>query len=49
LLQRFQNPTPAAGDSFGFSLAAAADRLLIAAPGDHTGTNNGGAAYLFKP
>ena len=33
---------------FGFWLAAAADRLLIAAPGDHTGSNLGGAAFLYK-
>jgi outer membrane protein assembly factor BamB len=48
LLQRFQNPTPAGGDMFGFWLAGAADRLLIAAPGDHTGSNLGGAAFLYK-
>jgi outer membrane protein assembly factor BamB len=48
LLQRFQNATPAGGDMFGFWLAAAPDHLLIAAPGDHTGSNLGGAAYLYK-
>jgi len=48
LPQRFQNSTPAGGDMFGFWLAAAADRLLIAAPGDHTGSNLGGAAYLYR-
>ncbi len=48
LLQRFQNAAPAGGDLFGFWLAAAPDRLLIAAPGDHTGSNLGGAAFLYK-
>jgi hypothetical protein len=47
-LQTFQNPTPAADDMFGFSLAGAPNRVLIGAPGDHSGTNLGGAAFLFK-
>src|SRR5205814_618189 len=48
LLQPFQSPTPAAGDMFGFAMDAATDRLLIAAPGDHSGSNLGGATFLFK-
>jgi hypothetical protein len=48
LTQTFQNPTPADDDQFGFALATAGDRYLIAAPFDHEGANDGGAAYLFE-
>jgi len=42
------NPTPAANDSFGSSLAALGnDRVVIAAPYDETGAQSRGAAYLF--
>ncbi len=48
LLQTFQSPTPAAGDQFGFALAATPTTLLIAAPGDPSGTNNGGVGLLYQ-
>jgi len=49
LLITFTNPTPAANDHFGRSVAAvAADRLLIGADGDSTGASGAGAAYLFS-
>jgi drug/metabolite transporter superfamily protein YnfA len=48
LLQPLLNPSPADDDQFGFALAASGDRYLIAAPGDHNGANDGGAAYLFQ-
>jgi hypothetical protein len=39
------NPTPAAGDNFGYSVAAVGtDRVLIGAWGDDTGANDAGAA-----
>ena len=43
----FNNPTPAAGDRFGFSLAVVGDKVLIGAPSDDTHGTNAGAAYLF--
>jgi hypothetical protein len=49
LLTTFTNPTPAAGDHFGQSVAAVgSDRLLIGASGDSTGAPGAGAAYLFS-
>ena len=49
LLTTFTDPTPAAGDSFGRSVAAAGtDRVLIGAPGDSTAAASAGAAYLFS-
>ena len=45
----FINPTPAGGDNFGFSVAAAGtDRVVIGAPYDDTGAPDTGAAYLFS-
>ena len=43
----FNNPTPAANDRFGFSIAVVGDKVLIGAPGDDTQGTNAGAAYLF--
>jgi hypothetical protein len=49
LLTTFTNPTPAADDSFGCSVAAVgSDRVLIGAYVDDTGATNAGAAYLFS-
>lgn len=49
LLLTLTNPTPAATDNFGYSVAAAGpDRVLIGAPQDDTGALNAGAAYLFS-
>ncbi len=43
------NPTPAAIDYFGISVAAVgSDRVLIGAFGDDTGAADAGAAYLFS-
>ncbi len=48
LLTTFTNPTPAAGDFFGDSVAALGkDRVLIGAYGDDVGALDSGAAYLF--
>ncbi len=48
LLTTFANPTPAAGDNFGYYVAAVGtDRVLIGAMGDDTGATDAGAAYLF--
>jgi microcystin-dependent protein len=49
LLTTFTNPTPAASDNFGRSVAAAgSDRVLIGAYRDDTGAADAGAAYLFS-
>ncbi len=49
LLTTFTNPTPAASDNFGISVAALGnDRLVIGANLDDTGAFNAGAAYLFS-
>lgn len=49
LLTTFTNPTPAAGENFGYALCSVgADRVLIAAPSDRMdGLVGAGAAYLF--
>jgi Ca2+-binding RTX toxin-like protein len=47
LLQTFNNPTPAAGDQFGYSVSVSDNKILIGAPFDDTGASNAGAAYLF--
>ena len=42
------NPTPAANDAFGRSVALlGTDRVLIGADGDDTGASDAGTAYLF--
>jgi hypothetical protein len=44
----FTNPTPAANDAFGYSVAAVgADRVLIGAYADDRGATDAGVAYLF--
>jgi hypothetical protein len=49
LLATITKSTPVAWDSFGYAVAAVGnDRWLIGAPGDDTGTNAAGAAYLFS-
>ena len=49
LLTTFTNPTPAAGDIFGWFVATvSSDRVLISSPGDDTAGTNAGAAYLFS-
>lgn len=48
LLTTFTNPTPAASDEFGISVAAAGtDRVLIGANRGHSTVSGAGAAYLF--
>ena len=49
LLTTFTNPTPAASDYFGYSVAAVgSDQVLIGAYQDNTGAAHAGAAYLFS-
>jgi len=47
LLKTLAAPAPAAGDQFGFSVAAAGHNLIVGAPGDDTAATDAGAAYLF--
>ena len=49
LLTTFTNPTPAAADNFGWSVAAVgSDRVIIGAFHDNTGATASGSAYLFN-
>ena len=49
LLATFNNPAPAASDSFGFSVAAVgSNRVLIGAHQKNTGATQAGVAYLFN-
>jgi hypothetical protein len=48
LLRTFHNPAPAAGDNFGYAVAAlGSDRLLVGAPYDDTSATDAGIVYLF--
>lgn len=47
-LATITNPSPATGDSFGFShCAVGSNRLVVGAYADDTGASNGGTAYIF--
>jgi filamentous hemagglutinin family protein len=48
LLQTLNKPNPAAGDFFGWSVAAVGTNALVGALGDSTLAVNAGAAYLFN-
>ena len=49
LLTTFTNPTPAASDGFGISVAGVgSDRVIIGAFQDSTGASHTGSAYLFS-
>jgi hypothetical protein len=41
------NPSPAAGDQFGFSVAISGTRVVVGANGDDTGASNAGSAYVY--
>ncbi|HEY9171793.1 MAG TPA: hypothetical protein VI136_05870, partial [Verrucomicrobiae bacterium] len=48
-LATFTNPTPGAGDEFGYAVAAVGtDRVLIGAHGTDAGASDAGAAYLIS-
>jgi len=47
LVATLNNPSPAADDTFGGSVAIFGNRVLIGAHRDDTGKSNSGAAYLF--
>lgn len=48
LIHTFANPTPNAGDNFGWWVTSVAGNALIGAPFDDTAAMDGGAAYLFQ-
>jgi FG-GAP repeat len=48
LLQTFKNPTPEAGDLFGYSVAISGNKVIIGAFLDDTGATDSGTAYLFN-
>lgn len=47
LVATLNNPTPAADDTFGGSVAIFGNRVVVGAHRDDTGKPNSGAAYLF--
>jgi hypothetical protein len=47
LVATLENPTPAAYDSFGCSVAVSGSTVVVGADGDDTGASNAGAAYVF--
>lgn len=47
LVATLNNPSPAADDTFGGSVAIFGHRVLVGAHRDDTGKSNSGAAYLF--
>jgi len=48
LLRTFNNPTPAAHDEFGASVAGVGNKVVVGAHCDNTGAIGAGAAYLFN-
>ncbi|NQT40493.1 MAG: hypothetical protein HQ581_23565, partial [Planctomycetes bacterium] len=46
-IRTFVSPKPGEENSFGLSISASGDRVLIGAPRADLGANNTGAAYLF--
>ena len=47
LLWTLNNPTPAADDEFGYSVAISGSTIVVGAGGDNTGTTHAGSAYVF--
>jgi outer membrane protein assembly factor BamB len=47
LLRTLHNPTPAANDNFGASVAISANLVVVGAPYDDTGAADAGSAYVF--
>ena len=47
LLQTLNNPTPEAGDNFGYSVAVSGNTAVIGARRDNTGARFAGSAYIF--
>lgn len=47
LLHHLTNPTPEVDDIFGLGVAISGNTVLVAAPGDDTGTVNAGSVYAF--
>ena len=48
LVWTLNNPTPGAGDWFGYSVAAAGNTVVVGAIRDDTGASNAGSAYVFN-
>ncbi len=47
LLHLIPNPTPAAGDQFGISVAISGTRFVVGAYQDDTGASDAGSAYVY--
>jgi hypothetical protein len=48
LVTTLANPTPAASDAFGYSVAISGTTVVVGAPNDDTGTTDSGTAYVFS-
>src|SRR5207253_225904 len=48
LLTTLNNPTPAAYDDFGYSVAVSGNTVVVGAVGDDTGAQHAGSAYVFN-
>ncbi len=48
LISTIANPTPAAGDAFGTSVAISGNTVAVGADSDDAGATNSGSAYLFN-
>jgi hypothetical protein len=47
LLRTLANPTPAASNGFGISVAISGNNVVVGADGDDTGATDAGTAYIF--
>jgi len=47
LQSTLNNPTPAASDNFGYSVAISGDYAIVGARYDDTGADNAGSAYIY--
>jgi outer membrane protein assembly factor BamB len=48
LVATLNNPTPAAGDTFGATVAVSGNTVVVGAQHDDTGATNAGSAYVFN-
>ena len=46
-VRKFDNPTPAEGEEFGYSVALSGNRLVVGARRDDTGADDAGAVYVY--
>jgi hypothetical protein len=49
ILHKIENPSGEFGDLFGHSVAMSGSRTVVGAPGEDTGANDAGSAYVYIP